>query len=83
MSILVMDDKLMKEEDTKKFDTTMSRSFAGNLLYLIETRPNIMFSTSLHSRFMHCYSHIHCSPAKRALRYIPRTIAVESNLKKC
>lgn len=56
---LAVNEKLMKEYGRKKVNAIFYRSLAGNLLYLPGTRPNIMFSTSLLSRFMHSPSHIY------------------------
>nr|GEW41050.1 retrovirus-related Pol polyprotein from transposon TNT 1-94 [Tanacetum cinerariifolium] len=44
---LVVNEKLMKEDGSSKVDATLYRSLVGKLLYLIATRPHIMFSTSL------------------------------------
>ena len=45
-----------------------------SLLYLCASRPDIMFTVSLLSRFMHTASHIHFSIVKRGLGYIRGTI---------
>lgn len=67
---LAVNEKLMKEYGGKKVNAIFYRSLAGNLLYLPATRPNIMFSTSLLSRFMHSPSHIYFGAAKKVLRCI-------------
>ncbi|XP_059650735.1 uncharacterized protein LOC132296564 [Cornus florida] len=40
----------------------------------VKTRPDIMYATSLLSRFMHNPSQIHVAAAKRVLRYIQGTL---------
>ena len=71
---LVVNEKLKKEDGGKKVDATHYRSLVGKLLYLTATRPDIMFSTSLLSRFMNNPSYIHLGVAKRVLRYIQGTM---------
>lgn len=67
---VVMNKKLSKDDGTKKVDVTLYQSLEGNLLYLTATRPNIMFATSLLSRFMHSPSQIHFGAEKRVLCYL-------------
>ena len=51
-TLLVPNEKLMKEDRGKKVNEIFYRNLVGNLLYLIATRPDIMYATSLLSRFM-------------------------------
>ena len=67
---LVVNERFMKEDGAKKVDETLYRSLVGNLLYLTATRPDIMFATSLLSRFMNSPSQIHYGAAKRVLRFL-------------
>ncbi|KAA3466663.1 hypothetical protein EPI10_001737 [Gossypium australe] len=46
-------EKLTSKEDVEKVDETNYRSLVGCLLYLIASRPNIMFVVCLSSRYMH------------------------------
>ncbi|XP_059658324.1 secreted RxLR effector protein 161-like [Cornus florida] len=71
---LVVNEKLMKEDGNKEADSSLYRSLVGSLLYLTSSRPNIMYATSLLSRFMHNPSQIHVGAAKRLLRYIQGTL---------
>ncbi|RVW71674.1 Retrovirus-related Pol polyprotein from transposon TNT 1-94 [Vitis vinifera] len=70
---LVVNEKLSKNEVNIKADASIYRSLIGSLLYLSATRPDLMFSASLLSRFMNSPSKIHFGVAKRVLRYIRGT----------
>lgn len=50
---LQVNEKLCKDDGSKKADEKVYRSMIGSLMYLTSTRPDLMFSTSLLSRFMH------------------------------
>ncbi|XP_058004059.1 retrovirus-related Pol polyprotein from transposon TNT 1-94 [Hevea brasiliensis] len=67
-------EKLKKNDDSQLADALIYRSMIGSLLYLSITRPDIMFATSILSRFMNSPSEIHLVAAKRVLRYIRGTI---------
>ncbi|XP_019053106.1 PREDICTED: uncharacterized protein LOC109114621 [Nelumbo nucifera] len=49
---LVTNERFKKEIDSKKADASIYKSLIGSLLYLTATWPNIMYATSLFSRFM-------------------------------
>ncbi|RVW50135.1 Retrovirus-related Pol polyprotein from transposon RE1 [Vitis vinifera] len=66
-------EKFSKDDGTEKVDESQYRSLIGCLMYLTATRPDIMFSVSLLSRFMHCASEVHLQAAKRIVRYIKGT----------
>lgn len=70
---LVVNEKMKKEDGEKKIDASIYRSMVGSLLYLCATRPDIMFASSMLSRFMNSPSQIHLGAAKRVLRYIKGT----------
>nr|XP_048328577.1 uncharacterized mitochondrial protein AtMg00810-like [Ziziphus jujuba var. spinosa] len=72
-TLITCNAKLSKDDAGEKVDATMFRSIIGGLLFLTHTRPDIMFSVSYLSRFMHepCEKHFRC--AKRILRYVKRT----------
>ena len=66
-------EKFSKDDGTEKVDESQYRSLIGCLMYLTATRPDIMFSVSLLSRFMHCACEVHFQAAKRIVRYIKGT----------
>eukprot|EP00253_Pinus_taeda_P030259 PITA_30259 len=52
ITLTVMGLKLSKEDSSKDFDPSLYKSIVGSLMYLTATRPNIMHTVSLISRFM-------------------------------
>ena len=46
--------KFDKDEKGKSIDSTMYRGIIGSLLYLIASRPDIMYSVCLFARFQSC-----------------------------
>ena len=71
---LAANEKFRIDDGEKKVNSSLYRSFIGSLLYLTSTRPNIMFATSLLSRFMQKPSQVHFGAAKRVLRYLQGTM---------
>nr|KYP72830.1 Copia protein [Cajanus cajan] len=67
---LAVNEKLSKADGDAKADVTQYRSLVGSLLYLTATRPDLMFCSSLLSRFMHSPSLTHFGVGKRVLRYL-------------
>ena len=65
--------KLNKDHEGKKLDSTLYKQIVGSLMYLIVTRPDIMYSMSLISRYMENPTEIHLLAAKRILRYLQET----------
>ncbi|XP_038876524.1 secreted RxLR effector protein 161-like [Benincasa hispida] len=66
--------KLSKHDDSEDFDDTIYRSLVGSLMYLTTTRPDLMFSVSLLSRFMASPKRSHWEAGKRVFRYILGTV---------
>eukprot|EP00253_Pinus_taeda_P005067 PITA_05067 len=69
----VMGLKLTKEDNSKDFDPKLYKSIVGSLMYLTATRPDIMHTVSLISRFMKRPKETHWQAAKRILRYVNGT----------
>ncbi|KAL0402193.1 UNVERIFIED_CONTAM: Retrovirus-related Pol polyprotein from transposon RE2, partial [Sesamum latifolium] len=67
---LITSEKNKKENGSEKVDGSIYRSLIGCLLYLTATRSDIMFPTSVLSRFMQSPSQVHYGAAKRILRYL-------------
>ncbi|GJS00076.1 retrovirus-related pol polyprotein from transposon TNT 1-94 [Tanacetum coccineum] len=65
--------KLMKDEECESVDSTKYRGMIGSLLYLTESRPDIMFSVCLSSRFQKDPKTSHLEAVKRIFRYIKCT----------
>lgn len=65
--------KLTKDQDGKKVDSTLFKQIVGSLMYLTATRPDIMHSVSVISRYMENPTELHLLAAKRTLRYLKGT----------
>ncbi|KAF2307027.1 hypothetical protein GH714_024228 [Hevea brasiliensis] len=65
--------KFSLEDGENKVDGHTYRSLIGSLLYLTNTRPDIMQAASILSRFMQKPSKIHYGAARRVLRYLKGT----------
>ena len=66
--------KLSKKNEGPTMDPTLYKCLVGSLLYLIATRPDIMYATNLVSRFMESPKGSHWKMEKRILRYVAGTI---------
>ena len=62
--------KLTKDHERKKVDSTLYKQIVGSLMYLTATRPDIMYSISLISRYMESPTEMHLLAAKRIFRYL-------------
>ena len=72
-SPIVLGVKLNKDDQGVQVDESYYRQIVGSLMYLTTTRPNMMFSVSLISRFMSRPTELHLQAAKRILRYLQGT----------
>ena len=66
-------EKFSKDDGAEKVEESKYRSLIGCLMYLIATRPDIMFTVSLLSRIRHCAGEVHFQATKRIVRYIKGT----------
>ncbi|CAL8134899.1 unnamed protein product [Prunus armeniaca] len=71
---LVATEKLIKDDGSGAADEENYRKLVGSLLYLIATRPDVIYATSLLARYMHGPSNKHYGTAKRVLRYVKGTL---------
>ncbi|KAL3498624.1 hypothetical protein ACH5RR_041356 [Cinchona calisaya] len=69
-----LNEKLQVDDETKQTNASHFRSLVGGLIYLTHTRPDIVFSVGVISRFMHSPSKHHLGMAKRFLHYVAGTI---------
>ncbi|CAM8944652.1 unnamed protein product [Rhodiola kirilowii] len=67
--------KLCKDEEGKAVCETYFKQVIGSLMYLTATRPDLMYSVSLISRFMSRPTEMHMQAAKRIMRYINGTLS--------
>ncbi|XP_028556557.1 uncharacterized protein LOC114581179 [Dendrobium catenatum] len=65
--------KLTKSGTHSLVDSTQYRSIVGSLRYLTHTRPDIMYSVGIVSRFMETPNSEHLAAVKRILRYVKGT----------
>ena len=66
--------KLIRDHEGKKVDSTLYTQIVGSLMYLTATRPDIMYSVSLISRYMENPTKMHLLAAKRIFRYLKGTM---------
>ena len=71
---LATGERLRKEDGSELADANVYRKIVGSLLYLTATRPDLMYSASLLSRFMSCPTKKHMGIARRVLRYVQGTL---------
>jgi len=69
-----VNEKLVVDDGTEMANAGQFRSIVGGLNYLCHTRPDITFSVSVVSRFMHNPSVHHLGAARRILTYVAGTI---------
>nr|GEW05430.1 retrovirus-related Pol polyprotein from transposon TNT 1-94 [Tanacetum cinerariifolium] len=67
-------EKLQVEDGTEAVNPSLYRSIIGGLNYLTHTRPYIMYSVNVLSRFMHKPTRLHLGATKRVLRYVAGTV---------
>lgn len=65
--------KINRDANGTAVDDTYFKQIVGSLMYLTATRPDIMFSVSLISRYMSKPTESHLQAAKRILRYLKGT----------
>ncbi|GJX56048.1 retrovirus-related pol polyprotein from transposon TNT 1-94 [Tanacetum coccineum] len=68
------DSKLTKDVEGESVDNTKYRGMIGSLLYLMTSRPDIMFSVCLCARFQEDPKISHLEAVKHIFRYVKRTM---------
>jgi len=68
--------KLSKFDGGDQVDASKYRSLVGSLRYLTSTRPDLLLSVGIVSRYMEEPSYSHWKVLKRILRYIRGTISL-------
>ncbi|GJZ45511.1 retrovirus-related pol polyprotein from transposon TNT 1-94 [Tanacetum coccineum] len=68
-----LDTKLTKDEECESVDSTKYQGMIGSLLYLTTSRPGIMFSVCLCTRFQEDPKTSHLEAVMRIFRYIKGT----------
>ncbi|GAA0169316.1 transmembrane signal receptor [Lithospermum erythrorhizon] len=69
--------KIDQESEGKMVDDTLYKQIVGSLMYLTNTRPDIMHATCLISRYMSNPTELHLQAAKRILRYLKGSMQLE------
>ncbi|GKF78194.1 hypothetical protein Tco_0230664 [Tanacetum coccineum] len=72
-TLMSSDTKLTKEEECESVDSTKHQGMIGSLLYLMESRLDIMFSVCLCARFQEDPKTSHLEAVKRIFQYIKGT----------
>ncbi|GAA0143493.1 transmembrane signal receptor [Lithospermum erythrorhizon] len=65
--------KVGRDKEGKLVDETYYKQIVGSQMYLTSTRPDLMFATSLISRYMSKPTDLHLQIAKKILRYLKGT----------
>ncbi|KAJ8760964.1 hypothetical protein K2173_022002 [Erythroxylum novogranatense] len=80
-------EKLVKKEENDEVDRKNFRSMIGCLMYITATRPDVLYSVSLLSRFLSDPGKQHVIAVKRILRYLKGTsdygLLYEKSSKSC
>ena len=71
---IVPREKLQKDEDGIRIDSTYYKQIVGSLMYLTNTRPDVMFVVGLISRYMEHPTKIHLQAVRKILRYLKGTV---------
>ena len=70
---MALNEKLSKNDGAQKTDSTNFLSLVGSLIYLTNTRPDIVHAVGVVSQFISEPSKLHFTTTKHILRYVKRT----------
>nr|GEU52812.1 uncharacterized mitochondrial protein AtMg00810-like [Tanacetum cinerariifolium] len=73
-TLMSSDTKLTKDKECESVDSTKYQGMIGSLLYLMASRPDIMFSFCLCARFQEAPKTSYLEAVKRIFRYIKGTM---------
>nr|GEU59899.1 retrovirus-related Pol polyprotein from transposon TNT 1-94 [Tanacetum cinerariifolium] len=73
-TLMSSDNKLTKDEECESIDSTKYRGMIDSLLYLLASRPDIIFSVCLCARFQEAPKTSHLEAVKCILRYIKESL---------
>ncbi|XP_021685295.2 secreted RxLR effector protein 161-like [Hevea brasiliensis] len=73
-----LNEKLQVDDGTVQVNASHFRSYVGGLIYLMHTRPYIIFSIGVISRFIHSPSKHHLDATKSVLCYV--TVIIDFGL---
>lgn len=73
-NLIVPGCRLTMEGSGDDLDNTIYKKMVGRLTYLAATRPDLVFSLRLISRYMEKPTHMHTQAVKKILRYLTGTI---------
>jgi len=76
LTLMEQGTKLSKFDGGDRVDANKYRSLVGSLRYLTSTRPDLLLSVGIVSRYMEELSYSHWKVLKRILRYIRGTISL-------
>ena len=66
--------KFDKDKQGKCIDIKLYRSMIDSLLYLMISKPDIMFSVCICAKFQSCPKESHLSAVKRIIKYLNGTM---------
>lgn len=75
--------KLSKDGSGAEIDATMYKKMVGSLMYLTATRPDLMYSVCLISRYMEKPTEMHLQAVKRIFRYLKGTVELGIRYRRC
>lgn len=70
---MIPGNKLTKEGEGRSVDPTIFKQIVGSLRYLTATRPDLIYSVNMVSRYMENPRESHMLAVKRILRYVQGT----------
>lgn len=76
ITVMEIGGTLTTYEDGQNVDETLYKQLVGSLIYLIATRPKILYSIQIIFKYMQTSRVSHWNDTKRMLRYIKRILTL-------